>query len=540
MKKIYLLLLVILSGCCVLLLIAQQPGSPVDRQKTGSRFEEQVEQNRTQMFQQGKQIFRFDTFGDEAFWGVALRLHQAIAGEKNGGVGPGVSPKAAPPRGAAGEGARPDDGSGDAGRPPVSGVANSRLRLILILSVVGFALILGRAIKIQTIDARSLVTQADAQQRFTYNVDVPRGSIIDRNGNVLAQQVEWKTLMAYPKRIDDPGVTAAFIAEKLGLKKKKAVRAEIAQLVPALSDTKQYQVQLTIRQLDPAVVAQILASHPAGLFAVDEAHRLYQFHGLAAQLLGYTDIDGHGVPAGAGLEYSLDRYLAGKPGKELEVRAPDGTPLEKVRLVDPRASRNVQLTIDQSIQAKVQSVLASTVQRWSAKSATAIVMDPRTGEVLAMATARPTTRTRCTTAAGSADDLTRPRAVHDPYEPGSTFKVIIAAAALEEGVIQPAPTASTRRTAPDPRSRTPRSTTTTYGRCAHRSPRCSRTPPTWARSRSAHASARSATTSTSPEFGFGGRPTWACPGRAGGSSGPARPVVGPLARHHVDRAGASR
>lgn len=95
MKKIYLLLLVILSGCCVLLLIAQQPGSPVDRQKTGSRFEEQVEQNRTQMFQQGKQIFRFDTFGDEAFWGVALRLHQAIAGEKNGGVGPGVSPKAA-------------------------------------------------------------------------------------------------------------------------------------------------------------------------------------------------------------------------------------------------------------------------------------------------------------------------------------------------------------------------------------------------------------------------------------------------------------
>jgi hypothetical protein len=95
MKKIYLLFLVIIGSCCVLLLIAQQPGTPVDSQKTGSRFEQQVEQNRTQMFQQGKQIFRFDTFGDEAFWGDALRLHQAIAGEKNGGVGPGVSPKAA-------------------------------------------------------------------------------------------------------------------------------------------------------------------------------------------------------------------------------------------------------------------------------------------------------------------------------------------------------------------------------------------------------------------------------------------------------------
>lgn len=95
MKKILLSLLVIVGGCCVLLLMAQQPGTPVDSQKTASRFEQQVEQNRTQMFQQGKQIFRFDTFGDEAFWGGALRLHQAIAGEKNGGVGPGVSPKAA-------------------------------------------------------------------------------------------------------------------------------------------------------------------------------------------------------------------------------------------------------------------------------------------------------------------------------------------------------------------------------------------------------------------------------------------------------------
>ena len=86
MKRIYLLLLMIVGGCSVLLLIAQQPGTPVDSQKTGSGFEQQVEQNRARMFQQGKQILRFDTFGDEAFWGDALYLHQAIAGEKNGGV----------------------------------------------------------------------------------------------------------------------------------------------------------------------------------------------------------------------------------------------------------------------------------------------------------------------------------------------------------------------------------------------------------------------------------------------------------------------
>src|SRR5262249_23922001 len=96
MKKTYLLLLLIVGSCSVLLLmIAQQTSPPAGSQKTASRFDQQVERNRNQMFEQGKQIFRFDTFGDEAFWSGALRLHQAIAGEKNGGVGPGVSPKAA-------------------------------------------------------------------------------------------------------------------------------------------------------------------------------------------------------------------------------------------------------------------------------------------------------------------------------------------------------------------------------------------------------------------------------------------------------------
>jgi hypothetical protein len=95
MTKINIFLLTVPFGFCVLLLMAQQASTPAVGHTTGSSFEQQVEQNRAQMFQQGKQIFRFDTFGDEAFWGGALRLHQAIAGEKNGGVGPGISPKAA-------------------------------------------------------------------------------------------------------------------------------------------------------------------------------------------------------------------------------------------------------------------------------------------------------------------------------------------------------------------------------------------------------------------------------------------------------------
>src|SRR4051812_9971755 len=81
-------------ACGAVLLLGVQANRPVS-QPVVLGFDKQVEQNRTEMFNEGKQIFRFDTFGDEAFWGGSLRLHQAISGEKNGGVGPGVSPKTA-------------------------------------------------------------------------------------------------------------------------------------------------------------------------------------------------------------------------------------------------------------------------------------------------------------------------------------------------------------------------------------------------------------------------------------------------------------
>ena len=313
---------------------------------------------------------------------------------------------------------------------------NSRLRLIMILSVVGFALVVGRAIKIQTIDARELVRRADAQQRHVYDIPVPRGTITDRNGNQLAQQVTWKTLMAYPKQVVDANVTAAYIADRLGIKGRKDRRAEITRL-RGLLESDAYQVQL-VRQLDPATVDDILSAHPPGLFAVPEAHRVYPFRNLAAQLLGYTDIDLHGRPNGSGLEYTLNPWLAGKPGRELEVNAPDGQPLEKLQLATPHDGRNVQLTIDQVVQAKVQSVLEDTVRQWKAKSATAIVLDPRTGEVLAMGTAPSYDNNKVhDLSPWQLHQLTRNRAVQDMYEPGSTFKVVTFAAALSAGIIYP-------------------------------------------------------------------------------------------------------
>ena len=95
MKRTLLWILVVTAGSCAALLFARYAETEAAPQGSTSPFDQQVEQNRAQMFDQGKHIFRYDTFGDEAFWGGTLRLHQAIAGEKNGGVGPGVSPKMA-------------------------------------------------------------------------------------------------------------------------------------------------------------------------------------------------------------------------------------------------------------------------------------------------------------------------------------------------------------------------------------------------------------------------------------------------------------
>src|SRR6266567_2431888 len=95
MKRTLLWILVVTAGSCAVLLFARHAETQAAPQGSTSLYDHQVEQNRAQMFDQGKHIFRYDTFGDEAFWGGTLRLHQAIAGEKNGGVGPGVSPKMA-------------------------------------------------------------------------------------------------------------------------------------------------------------------------------------------------------------------------------------------------------------------------------------------------------------------------------------------------------------------------------------------------------------------------------------------------------------
>ena len=197
-----------------------------------------------------------------------------------------------------------------------------------------------------------------------------------------------------------------------------------------------------------------------------------------------------------------------------------------------RPGRSVRLTIDHQIQANAEEVLQETVRRWGARAATAVVMDPHTGAVLAMATAPRFNANRFPTTRA---DRRRNRAVTDTYEPGSTFKLVTVAAALQEGIVSPR---TSFRLAPDDQGRRPRDPRGAHARdgAADRAGRSSSTRRTSGRSRSRERLGEGRLASWIDRFGFGSQDRHRLPGRVGRVRAPARPVVGLDDRHRPDRA----
>ena len=185
------------------------------------------------------------------------------------------------------------------------------------------------------------------------------------------------------------------------------------------------------RKADPAKAAELEKLKLPGLGFYAEELRYYPQRSVAAHVLGYAGIDNKGLE---GLERSLDKSLIGKPGTQTTVTDPAGRVIDVISTKPERAGDDVFLTIDHRIQANAEQVLRETVTKWGAKGGTAIVLDPRNGDVLAMAVAPGFDAN----AFGSASaDRRRNRAVTDVYEPGSTFKVVTVAAALSEKLVTP-------------------------------------------------------------------------------------------------------
>jgi cell division protein FtsI (penicillin-binding protein 3) len=330
----------------------------------------------------------------------------------------------------------------------VTRMADRRLRLALALSLAAFAVVVVRAAQIQIVDAAVLSQKAVSQQRDAVELPGLRGSILSANGQHLAQEQSSKTIVVDKDKLQHPHHAAAVVARALGYhqllrrhhpkhhkKQKYSPNPAWPGRVQAIEDQLQSGGYGILRHLPPEVAARIMAKHLPGISTVTELTRWYPFHGLAPQVIGYTDVDGLGQ---AGIEQQYDKVLTGKPGRQVVVHDPIGQALETVKLQRPVPGRDVTLTLDTTIQAKVESVLAQTVKNSRAAWATGIVLDPRTGSILAMAAAPGYDNNRVHSLTDfSPTGPTQNNALVTTYEPGSTYKVVTFSAALSAGLIYP-------------------------------------------------------------------------------------------------------
>jgi cell division protein FtsI (penicillin-binding protein 3) len=298
-----------------------------------------------------------------------------------------------------------------------------RLFALLTAVVLGFGGISARLVQVQVVKA-SRFSKLGAEQRIK-RVTLPakRGTIFDRNGHVLAISVEARALYANPKFVSDPQATAEQISPILGIAP--------GILRDRLSNSKGFQY--LARKVDLDAAERVLALGLPGIGAVEETKRIYPQGTLAGQLIGGVGTDNQGL---AGVESGFEKFLGGIAGEEVVEQDPRGRPIPSGERTyrAPVRGKDLVLTIDRDVQFAAEEALARATARTGAKLGTAIVVDPATNEILAMAnwplldpagfsSAKPEAR--------------RNRAVQDAYEPGSVNKLVTAAAAIETGMVSP-------------------------------------------------------------------------------------------------------
>lgn len=308
-------------------------------------------------------------------------------------------------------------------------LVNRRIRVFLAALTLAFGGLLLRAVWLQGVRAETLSSAGRAQHRESVTIPAGRGTIFDRTGVELALGERATTVYANPMQVTNPRQAAAAAERTLGL--------DADRLFPLLADRSRGFVYVD-RQADPAQAAALKRLKLPGFGFYPEEHRTYPQRSVASQLLGYVGIDGNGL---AGLELGFDKQLAGRAGKETVVKDPSGSVIEATQERVEVPGKDLFLTLDHTIQANAEEVLRETVRKWNAKSASAVVLDPRTGAILAMAVQPGYDANRYPSAPS---DLQRNRTVTDTYEPGSTFKLVTVAGALSERLVSP----STRFTLP--------------------------------------------------------------------------------------------
>jgi cell division protein FtsI (penicillin-binding protein 3) len=296
--------------------------------------------------------------------------------------------------------------------------------MIVGLSISLWALGIGvRLLQLQVLNRASFERMAARQSERTINLDPRRGAILDRNGRPLAVSVDAESVYAVPQDLESPARTAAALGRALGLD-----AAGRKDLLAQLQKTRAFV--WVKRKVDPATARAVRDLSLPGIGFVSENRRYYPKRELASQVLGYVGMDNTGM---SGIEYAFEDAIKGRPAKVLVETDARRRPVSHTERPSTDG-QTVVLTIDEAIQHAAETELEKAVNETQSVSGMVVVMDPRSGEILAIAN-RPTFNPNRFASFSSA--RWRNRAVTDAYEPGSMFKIFTAAAGIQEKVVTP-------------------------------------------------------------------------------------------------------
>jgi cell division protein FtsI (penicillin-binding protein 3) len=285
-----------------------------------------------------------------------------------------------------------------------------------------FSFAFARAFWLQGVRGGALRAEAHSQQVTEVTVPGQRGEVLDRNGKVLASSEDAADVIATPYQVKNPARTALKLHDILG--------EPTTDLANALSDRSSGFAYLA-RKVDPAIASRVEKLHTEGISTVPTTRRLYPQGELASQVIGAVGIENQGL---TGLEHSENSVLGGANGEQDVVHDALGRPLRMETVSPASVGEDIQTTIDAAIQDKTEQALSEAARHYQAKGATAIVMNPNTGEVLAMANWPGFDPSDLADA--SSEELEN-RATGFTYEPGSTFKAFTVASALDDHVVTP-------------------------------------------------------------------------------------------------------
>ena len=301
---------------------------------------------------------------------------------------------------------------------------NLRIKILFLILIIPLLLVIIRVFYIQVFEYKKLNILARDLWSRNLSIEADRGKIFDRNGNILADNLTTTSLILIPNQIKDKEMTTKKLSEILGVSYEQ-MKKHVYKV------TSIERVHPEGRRLSFNVAEKINNLHLDGVYLVKESKRYYPYKDLLSHTLGYVGIDNQGL---SGLELQYDKYLTGKNGAIKYFGDAHGNRLNMSEVyVAPTSGMNINLTIDLKIQQSLEREMNNIKDMFSPDMALAIVVNPKNGEVLGISSLPDFDPNNYSVYSNSV--LSRNLPIWSSYEPGSTFKIVTMASAIEEGIV---------------------------------------------------------------------------------------------------------